>query len=85
MKRTKIEKLISVIAWLGLVGGILISALVCKSTLDSNVSMCFPNAMAELFGGVFLSVGCWAILMELLALADRIKKLENKKEGDYQS
>ena len=65
--------------------GILISALVCKSTLDSNVSMCFPNAMAELFGGVFLSVGCWAILMELLALADRIKKLENKKEGDYQS
>ena len=85
MKRTKIEKLISVIAWLGLVGGILISALVCKSTLDSNVSMCFPNTMAELFGGVFLSVGCWAILMELLALADRIKKLENKKEGDYQS
>ena len=41
--------------------------------------------MVELFGGVFLSVGCWAILMELLALADRIKKLENKKEGDYQS
>ena len=85
MKRTKIEKLISVIAWLGLVGGILFSALVCKSTLYSSVSMCVPKAMVELFGGVFLSVGCWAILMELLALADRIKKLENKKEGDYQS
>ena len=79
MNRTKIEKLISVIAWLGLIGGILFSALVSKSTLDSNTEMCFPRAMVELFGGIFISVGCWAILMELLALADRIKKLEEKK------
>ena len=78
MNRTKNEILIQLLAWLGLIGGILFSALVCKGTLESNVSMCFPTAMAELFGGVFLSVGWWAILMELLALSDRIKKLEEK-------
>ena len=80
MKRTKIEQLISVIAWLGLVGGILFSVLVSKSTLESNTEMSFPRAMLELLGGVFLSVGCWAILMELLALADRIKKLEDQNK-----
>ena len=48
MERTLIEKLILVIAWTGLIGG------------------------------VFLSVGGWAVLLEIIALSDRIRKLEQR-------
>ena len=78
MKRTIIEKLIIVIAWTGLVGGVLFSCLYSKSVLESGADMCVPNGLASLVAGVFLSVGCWAILMEIIALSDRIRKLEER-------
>ena len=42
--------------------------------------MCVPTGLAYLAGGIFISVGCWAVLMEILALSDRITRLENAKE-----
>lgn len=80
MKRSFIEKLLSIIAWVGLVGGILFSILYCNSILGSGTEMCVPTGLAYLAGGIFISVGCWAVLMEILALSDRIKRLENAKE-----
>ena len=80
MKRSFIEKLLSIIAWVGLVGGILFSILYCNSILGSGTEMCVPTGLAFLAGGIFISVGCWAVLMEILALSDRIKRLENAKE-----
>ena len=79
MERTKIEKLIAVIAWTGLIGGILFTVLYSKSVLESGTEMCVPSGLACLVGGIFVSVGCWAILMEILALSDRIRKLEGRK------
>ncbi|MBQ9400631.1 MAG: hypothetical protein IJU27_08340 [Bacteroidales bacterium] len=79
MKRTLIEKLIAVIAWTGLVGGILFTILYSRSVLMSNTEMCVPSAAVYFVGGIFLSVGCWAILMEILALSDRLRKLEERK------
>ena len=76
MKRPIIEKIILVIAWTGLIGGILFSILYSHSVLESGREMCVPSAMTSLVGGVFLSVGCWAVLMEIIALSDRIKNLE---------
>ena len=80
MKRSFIEKLLSIIAWVGLVGGILFSILYCNSILGSGTEMCVPTGLAYLAGGIFISVGCWAVLMVILALSDRIKRLENAKE-----
>ena len=79
MKRTIIEKLIIVIAWTGLIGGILFSILYSKSVLESGTEMCVPSGIASLVAGVFVSVGCWAILMEIIALSDRIRKLEERQ------
>ena len=42
--------------------------------------MCVPTGLAYLAGGIFISVGWWAVLMEILALSDRIGRLENAKE-----
>lgn len=43
--------------------------------------MCVPTGLAYLAGGIFISVGCWAVLMEIIALSDRIGKLEKTNEG----
>lgn len=51
MKRSFIEKLLSIIAWVGLVGGILFSILYCNSILGSGTEMCVPTGLAYLAGG----------------------------------
>ena len=79
MKRTIIDKLIIVIAWTGLIGGVLFSILYSKSVLGSGTEMCVPSGIASLVAGIFVSVGCWAILMEIIALSDRIRKLEERR------
>ncbi len=74
MKRTFLEKLIVVIAWAGLVGGILFSILYSKGILESGADMSFPTGIACLLGGVFASVCFWAVLLELISISDRLKK-----------
>jgi hypothetical protein len=79
MERTFIEKLILVIAWVGLIGGILFSILYSKDVFESGAEMCFPTGVAYLVSGIGLSIGCWAILLELVAISDRLRKLEDGK------
>ena len=74
MKRTIIEKLIIVIAWVGVVGGILFSILYSKGILESGADMSFPTGIACLLGGVFASVCFWAVLLELISISDRLNK-----------
>lgn len=78
MKRTKIEKLLVVIAWVGLIGGILFTVLISKGIWESNVEMAFPQAVLTLVGGVGASVVGWAVLMQIISLSDRIRRIENK-------
>lgn len=82
MKRTKIEKLLVVIAWAGLIGGILFTALVSKGILESNIEMAFPQAVAIFVGGVGISIVGWAVLMQMISLSDRIRNIE-KHLGNY--
>ena len=84
MKRTRIEQLLLVIAWMGLIGGILFTILVCKGTLESNFDMRVPEAIVTFAGGVFVSVAGWALLMQVIRLSDRIRKIEDqlKKSKD---
>ena len=77
MKRTKIEQLLVIIAWVGLIGGILFTVLVCKGIWESNVEMAFPQAVLTLVGGVGASVVGWAVLMQIISLSDRIRRIEN--------
>ena len=85
MERTKIEKLLLVIAWVGLIGGILFSLLVSKGIWESNVEMAFPQAVATFVGGVGVSVVVWAVLLQIVKISDRLRKiealLEKKKES----
>lgn len=78
MKRTKIEQLLVVIAWVGLIGGILFTLLVSKGILESNVEMAFPQAVLTFVGGIGASVVGWAVLMQIISLSDRIRRIENK-------
>jgi hypothetical protein len=78
MKRTIIEKMILVIAYSGLIGGILLGTLISKGIWESGSEMCAPRAFFMFVGSIFISVGCWAILLEIIALSDRIRNIENK-------
>lgn len=76
MKRTKIEKLLVVIAWIGLIGGILFGTLVSKGILESNQEMCVPRAFVIFVGVLFASVAGWAVLMQIVNVSDRQRKIE---------
>ena len=79
MKRTFIEKLLLVIAWVGLIGGILISLAYSHSVFESGREMCFPQAAFFLIAGVGASITGWAILKEIVAISDRLRRLEEKQ------
>lgn len=76
MKRTKIEQLLIVIAWVGLIGGILFTVLFSKGIIESNVEMAFPQAVLTFVGGIGASVVGWALLIEIVKLSDRLRKIE---------
>ena len=78
MKRTKIEQLLLVVAWAGLIGGILFTTLVTKGIWESNVDMAFPQAVATFVGGVGASIVGWAGLLQIIRLSDRIKNIESR-------
>ena len=78
MKRTKIEQLLLVVAWAGLIGGILFTTLVTKGIWESNVDMAFPQAVATFVGGVGASIVGWAVLLQIISLSDRIKNIGNR-------
>ena len=78
MKRTKIEQLLLVVAWAGLIGGILFTTLVTKGIWESNVDMAFPQAVATFVGGVGASIVGWAVLLQIIRLSDRIKNIGNR-------
>lgn len=78
MKRTKIEKLLLLVAWVGLIGGILFTTLVSKGIWESHVDMAFPQAVATFVGGVGASVVGWAVLMQIVSISDRIRRIEER-------
>ena len=79
MKRSFIDKLLLVIAWAGLIGGILISIAYSHSVFESGREMCFPQAAIYLIFGVGASITGWAVLKEIVAISDRLRKLEDKQ------
>ena len=78
MKRTKIEQLLVVIAWAGLIGGILFTLLVSKGIMESNMDMAFPQAVVTIVGGIGASIVGWAVLMQVVHISDRLRKIENQ-------
>lgn len=78
MKHNQIEKLLIVIAWIGLIGGIAFGTLVSKGILESNQEMCFPQAVVVFVGSIFASVTGWAILMFLVNMSGKVRKIESK-------
>lgn len=78
MKRTIIEKLIAIAAWLTLIGGILFGALVSKGILESSQDMNVPNAFFTFVCSVFCSVVGWAVLLEIIKISDRLRRIEEQ-------
>ncbi|MBQ7462014.1 MAG: hypothetical protein IJS63_07135 [Bacteroidaceae bacterium] len=78
MEHNRIEKLLLVIAWIGLIGGITFGTLVSKSILESNQEMCFPQALVVFVGSIFASVAGWAILTLLVRISNNVRKIECK-------
>ena len=78
MKRTFIEKLLVVIAWAGLIGGILFTFLVSKGIMESNAEMAFPQAVVTFVGGIGASIVGWVVLMQIVNISDRLRMIENQ-------
>ena len=81
MKRSFFDKLLLVIAWGGLVTGILVSVAYSHSIWASGREMCFPQAAFYLAAGVGASVLGWAVLKEMVSISDRLRRLENKDKN----
>ena len=81
MKRSFFDKLLLVIAWVGLVAGILVSVAYSHSIWAAGREMCFPQAAFYLAAGVGASVLGWAVLKEIVSISDRLRRLENKDKN----
>ena len=78
MKRSFIEKLLVIIAWIGLVGGILFTLLVSKGIFESNLEMCVPQAAVTFVAGVGASIVGWALIIQIVRMSDKIQNIENQ-------
>ena len=84
LRRTRLEKFILLIAYVGLIGGTLFAFLYSKGVLESGQDMCVPHAIADFILIEGASVVGWAVLKLLVKISDRLRHLENKlNEKDY--
>ena len=84
LRRTRLEKFILLIAYVGLIGGTLFAFLYSKGVLESGQDMCVPRAIADFILIEGASVVGWAVLKLLVKISDRLRHLENKlNEKDY--
>ncbi|MCR5277218.1 MAG: hypothetical protein K6D54_06085 [Bacteroidales bacterium] len=74
-QRTKIEKLLVFIAWAGLVCGLLVGTWAGVMELVHQTEMCVPRAFLYFAGSYSVSITCWALILELVAIADRLRDL----------
>lgn len=77
-ERTFIEKLIVVIAWIVLVGGIVCGTLVSKCIWESQQDMAFPDAVVTFVGSIGGSITIWAVLLQIVKMSDRLRKIEKE-------
>ncbi len=84
LRRTRLEKFILLIAYVGLIGGTLFAFLYSKGVLESGQDMCVPRAIADFIFIEGASVVGWAVLKLLVKISDRLRHVENKlNEKDY--
>ena len=84
LRRTRLEKFILLIAYVGLIGGTLFAFLYSKGVLESGQDMCVPRAIADFIFIESASVVGWAVLKLLVKISDRLRHEENKlNEKDY--
>ena len=77
------DKLLSIISYLVLWGGILLGFLVSKGILESGSEMCFPRAFITFVVSLFISIVCWALITEIIAISDRVREIkESLKNSD---
>ena len=78
MKRPFIEKLLAILAWMMLIGGILFGFLVSKGILESQKEMCVPEAIVFFIGAVFASICAWALFLEVAKISERLRNIEDR-------
>ena len=79
-KRSVLEWFLYVLSFVILIGGIAVGILYANSNsiLESGADMCSAQAFFALI--LFLGVGVvgWAVLLEIVKIADRLHQIENK-------
>ena len=80
-QRTRLEKFILLIAYMGLIGGTLFAFLYSKGVLESGQDMCVPRAIANFIFIEGASILGWAVLKQIVKISDRLRHIENKMDG----
>lgn len=77
-KRSVLEWFLYVLSFVILIGGIAVGILYANSILESGADMCSAQAFFAII--LFLGVGVvgWAVLLEIVKIADRLHQIENK-------
>ena len=78
MEHTWLERLLTAMAWIVLIGGIAYGTLFSKGILESNQEMCFPQALLVFVGSIFASVAGWATLKMLVNISEKVRKIGSK-------
>ena len=80
-QRTRLEKFILLIAYMGLIGGTLFAFLYSKGVLESGQDMCVARAIANFNFIEGASIVGWAVLKQIVKISDRLRHIENKMDG----
>ena len=77
-KRSVLEWFLYVLSFVILIGGIAVGILSANSILESGSDMCSAQAFFAII--LFLGIGVvgWAVLLEIVKIADRLHQIENK-------
>ena len=76
-ERTFNEKFLVAVAWTGLVGGIAAGiVLFYNEMFVIQGEMCFPRAFVYLFGFCGAAAVGFALIQELVSIADRLRELK---------
>ena len=74
------EKFLYIVAYTCLFGGTFVALILSKDILESGAEMCVPQALAYFVGITSVSVILWAVIIEMLKIAEMIRQIKNRLE-----
>ena len=77
-KRSALEWFLYILSFVILIGGIAVGIAYANSLLETGADMCHAQAFFAIVCFSGAGVVGWAVLLEIVRIADRLRRIENK-------